>query len=209
MSDGSKTCSACGRRDGTHVDDCRNVERAALKELRDTVMVVHPTDQALKMAHAVAFRPERVHVVTAGSEANWTVNDIRIDNAVSIPTDEERARMKESDERRAKNHTPTIVRTLIDGPGNRSRIVGCGCRASGIHDAATWAEHVGMTNNAGAIVMSLAIEDAWRDVIDYPSLDTMANLRHALDNARCRCDEVDDTTDPPSAVRCPQHDVTP
>ena len=96
-------------------------------------------------------------------------------------TDEQRQHLKEADEHRARNHIPTIARTLKGGPGNQSRIVGCGCRSSAVSDATTWAEHVGTRNILNVVETALAVSDAWRDVIDYPGPETMSTLEYVLE----------------------------
>ena len=54
---------------------------------------------------------------------NWTLKDIRVGNVSAPPG------AAPKDEPTAY-HAPQLVRTLMDGPGNRSSITGCSCGGS-------------------------------------------------------------------------------
>lgn len=108
---------------------------------------------------------------------DWIINDIKIGNlVVPPPTDEDRRRAEEA----AQRHDPIVARTLIDGPGNHRSIRGCACRASDVHDAKTWAVHVGIPGGERFIESFLTLEDAAQDAIDYPGEETLAHLGETL-----------------------------
>jgi hypothetical protein len=108
---------------------------------------------------------------------DWVINNIKIGNVmVPPPTDEDRKREEEA----AQRHDPIVARTLMDGPGNHRSIRGCACRASDVHDAKTWATHVGVPGGERFINCVLAVKDAAQDAVDYPGEETLARLDETL-----------------------------
>jgi hypothetical protein len=133
-------------------------------------------NDAMLIRRSADFKPVRVQVA-ADAAKDWVINDIRIGNVmVPPPTDEDRAREAEAAER----HDPMIARTLMGGPGNRRRILGCACRDKDVHDAKTWAAHIGIPGGERFIDGVLALQDAAQDAIDYPGEETLASLSTVL-----------------------------
>jgi hypothetical protein len=69
-------------------------------------------------------------------------------------------------------HEPVCARTLLEGPGNKSRIHGCTCGAK-VTSAEAYAAHVGWAMNA--VCTLLRLYDGARDLVDYP--DCASTLR--------------------------------
>lgn len=103
---------------------------------------------------------------------NWVVNDIRVGNvAVKQPSEP-------YVEKRTPYHSPKLSRTLLDGPGNRSKIHGCSCGAKfdGVYEyvghdrrMCDWyAAHARIKGGGPGVTQILSAYDRARDARDYP-----------------------------------------
>lgn len=137
-------------------------------------------------------RPERVIVPLSEPEPSWTINDIQVGHVVVRPTPAERAAFDERRRQNAADHMPRISRTLIGGPGNRSRVDGCSCDHPGIGNLDQWAAHmlhesqhqpdrnIATRQLVELMGEQLALRDAAFDAADYPSPETLVRLRRVL-----------------------------
>ena len=123
---------------------------------------------------------------------NWTLKDIRVGNVSAPPG------AAPKDEPTAY-HAPQLVRTLMDGPGNRSSITGCSCGGSfdGVYEyightrrMCDWyARHAGIAGGGAAVAVILRQYDEAHDVVDYPDHprargEILVNPEEILDRLR-------------------------
>ena len=125
--------------------------------------------------------PGRITIPSVASATDWVIKDIAV-GSVAVPPYSDEDRRRDAD--RALRHDPMVARTLRGGPGNRSRIMACACRAPGVHDAATWAAHVGVPDAVDFLKTILRMEDAALDAVRYPGEGTLLRLEEVLRAAR-------------------------
>ena len=134
-----------------------------------------------KNAAGFLARPPAV-AASASPPKDWEIRDIKIGNVIVPPeTAADRAREATA----AKRHDPSIERTMIGGPGNRRRVRGCACRSPDVHDAKTWAAHIGIPGAEHFIKTTLALKDAAQDAIDYPARRHARTLTRYSTTHRC------------------------
>lgn len=119
---------------------------------------------------------------------DWVIKDIRIGNGAvtnaadpcgTFPT---------------RHHQPVIARTLRDGPGNHSTIMGCSCGARDHepheyrerrHRASAWyAKHAGIEGGGALVADLLAQYDQALDVQRYPDHPLMRGITTEADPAK-------------------------
>jgi hypothetical protein len=79
-------------------------------------------------------------------------------------------------------HRPQLARTMMEGPGNRTRIRGCSCGATPMSPEA-FAEHVGLTVDAVQAMLNLA--GLAYDLLDHHDHPRMARESVMQQIARC------------------------
>lgn len=123
----------------------------------------------------------RTMIPALPSSGDWTIRDVGVVNVMALPTDADQRRSAARQAEAARRHEPLIMRTLMDGPGNRSQIVRCACGSPDVKDSVTWCIHVGLLGGESLLEPLLALRDAARDSLDYPGDETARRLRRIID----------------------------
>jgi len=134
-----------------------------------------------------------------GPAKGWIVKNISVHvTRVPPPTAEHHLRKEEE---AARRHDPIIARTMLGGPGNRSRVLACACREHGVQDAASWCTHVGIPGGERLLTRTLRLRDAAWDVLRHPSDRTRADLRTTA--FTCRNQHAREKAPWGASVECP------
>lgn len=102
---------------------------------------------------------------------DWVIQNIHAGN-VAQPSGES------TKEAPTAYHSPRLKRTIMDGPGNRSSIIGCSCGAAPTyiagHMSDWYARHTGIVGGSARVRIILWQYDSTLDVRDYPDLEGTA-----------------------------------